>query len=153
MMKGRLQLRPGKAAITLIVLLCIALLSGVSSHAAGDLVVTFIDVGQGDSILIESPSGHKALIDGGGRQENASSRLIKKEDPVGKSIIVPFLRKKGINELDLVILTHPHDDHVAGLPYVLEKIKVDMVLDSGQPHTSRGYYRFLKLIEIGRAHV
>ena len=147
MMKGRLQLRPGKAAITLIVLLCIALLSGVSSHAAGDLVVTFIDVGQGDSILIESPSGHKALIDGGGRQENASSRLIKKEDPVGKSIIVPFLRKKGINELDLVILTHPHDDHVAGLPYVLEKIKVDMVLDSGQPHTSRGYYRFLKLIE------
>ena len=147
MLKGRLKVRPGKAAIFLFLLLCIALLSGISSHAAGDLVVTFIDVGQGDSVLIESPSGHKALIDGGGRQENASSRLIKKEDPVGKSIIVPFLRKKGINELDLVILTHPHDDHVAGLPYVLEKIKVDMVLDSGQPHTSRGYYRFLKLIE------
>jgi competence protein ComEC len=146
-MKGRLKVRLGKAAIFLFLLLCIALLSGVTSHAAGDLVVTFIDVGQGDSILIESPSGHKALIDGGGRQESSSSISIKKEDPVGKSIIVPLLRKKGINKLDLLILTHPHDDHVAGLPYVLEKIKVDMVLDSGQPHTSRGYYRFLKLIE------
>jgi len=146
-MRGRLKIDPCKAAAVILALLCIALLSWGSSHAAGDLVVTFIDVGQGDSILIESPSGQKALIDGGGRQETVSSRSIKKEDPVGKSIIVPFLRKKGIGKLDLVILTHPHDDHVAGLPYVLEKIKVDMVLDSGQPHTSRGYYRFLKLIE------
>jgi competence protein ComEC len=146
MMKGRLKMRIGKAAILLLLLLCTALLSGVSSHAAGDLVVSFIDVGQGDSILIEAPSGQKALIDGGGRQENASSKSLNKEDPVGRSIVVPFLRKKGINKLDLVVLTHPHDDHVAGLPYVLEKIKAKMVMDSGQPQISRGYSRFLKLI-------
>jgi beta-lactamase superfamily II metal-dependent hydrolase len=45
-----------------------------------------------------------------------------------------------------VILTHPHDDHVGGLPYLLEKIKVDRVLDSGQPHPSRSYQHFLQLI-------
>jgi competence protein ComEC len=146
-MKGRLQIKFNKASLLIVLVLAGILFAWSPSIAANDLIVTFIDVGQGDSILIESPSGKKALIDGGGRQENVSSSSIKKEDPVGKSIIVPFLRKKGINELDLVILTHPHDDHVAGLPYVLEKIKVDMVLDIGQPHTSRGCYRFLKLIE------
>jgi len=146
-MKGRLKVKLNKAALLIVLVLAGIVLAWHPSTAANDLIVTFIDVGQGDSILIESPSGNKTLIDGGGRQESMSSKAIKKEDPVGRSIIVPFLRKKGINELDLVILTHPHDDHVAGLPYVLEKIKVDMILDSGQPHTSRGYYRFLKLIE------
>ena len=60
---------------------------------------------------------------------------------------MPFLRKKGINELNLVVLTHPHDDHVGGLSYILEKIRIGMVLDSGQPHTSSGYQRFLRTIE------
>ncbi|MFH1710472.1 MAG: DNA internalization-related competence protein ComEC/Rec2 [bacterium] len=146
MIKGRVQIKFNKAVLLVFILLLIGFFRG-TSIAANDLTITFIDVGQGDAILIESPSGKKALIDGGGRQENLSSKGTDKEDPTGKTIIVPFLRKKGINELDLVILTHPHDDHVAGLPYVLEKIKVDMVLDSGQPHTSRGYSRFLKLIE------
>jgi competence protein ComEC len=149
MMRGRsnVRLKINKAIILIVFLLFAVLFSWNYSHAAGDLTVTFIDVGQGDSILIESPSGRKALIDGGGRQEINSSKAISKEDPTGRSIIVPFLRKKGINELDLLILTHPHDDHVGGLPYVLEKIKVDQVLDSGQPHTSRGYYRFLRAIQ------
>ena len=115
------------------------------SNAAQDLTVTAIDVGQGDSILIEGPSGHKVLIDGGGRQEGSSS-LSSKEDQIGRSIVVPFLRKKGINELDILILTHPHEDHVGGLPYVLESVKVDHVLDSGQAHPSRSYQHFLELI-------
>ncbi len=115
------------------------------SNAAQDLTVTAIDVGQGDSILIESPSGRKVLIDGGGRQEGSVSD-VSKDDQIGRSIVVPFLRKQGINELDLLILTHPHEDHVGGLPYVLENIKVDHVLDSGQTHPSRSYQHFLELI-------
>jgi competence protein ComEC len=149
MIRGRLNIRLKtiKAAILVILLLFAVPFFWNYSHAAGDLTVTFIDVGQGDSMLIEPPSGRKVLIDGGGRQENSSLKAIGKEDPAGRSIIVPFLRKKGINELDLVILTHPHDDHVGGLPYVLEKIKIGQVLDIGQSQTSRGYYRFLKLIK------
>jgi competence protein ComEC len=137
-----------KIRLNLIILFAVLIIGSFGfSHAASDLTITFIDVGQGDSILVESPSGQKMLIDGGGKQENRESKIENREDTVGRSIVVPFLRKKGINELNLIVLTHPHDDHVAGLPYVLEKIKVDMVLDSGQPHTSRAYYRFLKLIE------
>lgn len=152
MMRGRLNIRSKtiKTAVLVLLLLFAVPFFWNYSHAAGDLTVTFIDVGQGDSMLIESPSGRKVLIDGGGRQENSSSTAITKEDPTGRSIVVPFLRKKGINELDLLILTHPHDDHVGGLPYVLEKIKVDRVLDSGQAQTSRGYTHFLQLIESKR---
>ncbi len=101
------------------------------TFAQKDLTMTMFDVGQGDSILFEMPNGAKVLIDGGDSKHN----------------IVPFLQKKGINELNMVILTHPHDDHVGGLVKVLEKIKVDEVFDIGYPHTSKYYYRFLRLIE------
>jgi competence protein ComEC len=148
-MRGRINIRfkINKAVLLAGVLLFLAVFSWEHSQAASDLTVTAIDVGQGDSILIESSSGRNVLIDGGGKQEIGGSKLPSKEDMTGRSIVVPFLRKKGINELDLVVLTHPHDDHVGGLPYVLEKMKVDMVLDSGQAHTSRGYIKFLRLIE------
>jgi competence protein ComEC len=148
MLKGRMKFRfkTSKAILLVVVLILISIFTLGHSQAAGDLTVTCVDVGQGDSILIESPSGKKVLIDGGGRQEGSVSDP-DRDDMTGRSIVVPFLRKKGINELDLVVLTHPHEDHVGGLPYVLDKLKVDMVLESGQTHTSRSYYRFLKLIE------
>jgi competence protein ComEC len=146
-MKGRINIKfkTSKTILLLAFLLFIAVFSWGHSQAAGELTVSFIDVGQGDSALIETPYGKRVLIDGGGKQESQGSNM-NKEDMTGRSIVVPFLRKKGINELDMVILTHPHDDHVGGLPYVLDKLKVDMVLDSGQAQTSRGYYRFLQFI-------
>jgi competence protein ComEC len=60
--------------------------------------------------------------------------------------VVPYLRRKGIQKLDLVVLTHAHEDHVGGLPAVLEKIKVDSVLDTGYIYESKTYRRFLDLI-------
>ena len=153
MLKSKVIIRLDRLAIPCAAIALLLLCSLGSSFAQSKLLtVTFLDVGQGDSILIESPSGRTALIDGGGRAYTG------KEDPAGRSIVVPFLRKHGINNLDLVVLTHPHDDHVGGLSYVLEKIKVNQVIDSGQPHTSPGFKRFLKVIEakhipykIGRA--
>ena len=97
-----------------------------------ELRVSVLDVGQGDSILVEAPSGKKLLIDGG-------------EGRKGKGAL-PILSRKGINKLDMVILTHPHDDHVGGLPAVLKNVKVDEVLDSGQPHPSKAYIQFLSLV-------
>jgi len=99
-----------------------------------ELNITVIDVGQGDSIFISTPSDKKILIDGGNGY-------------AGRCVVLPFLRKSGVNKLDVVILTHPHSDHVGGFKEILSQIKVDLVLDSGQAHTSNYYMNFLKLIE------
>ena len=123
----------------LVVLLVFILFTGILGASAGsDLVVTVLDVGQGDSILVESPSGKKMLVDGGDRAGKVD---------MGKRVVVPFLRKKGISYLDIVVLTHPHSDHLGGLIYVLENIKAGMVLDPAIPHTSYLYQKFLSLIK------
>ncbi len=65
-----------------------------------DLRITFIDVGQGDAALVETPGGHTLLIDGGGSFDGSF-------DP-GERVIEPLLRARGIDRLDLVALSHPH---------------------------------------------
>jgi competence protein ComEC len=105
-----------------------------------ELTVTFLDVGQGDCALIETAGGQKILIDGGGTDRQAQ------EDAVGAKTVVPFLHRRGINRLDLVILTHPHNDHVGGLNPVLARIKVDRVIDNGAVYDSAAYRRFKSLI-------
>ncbi len=136
--KATLKFDRNKLALVCLVFLSIFVWHSATSGMGGlpgkILEVTVIDVGQGDSILIETPSGKKVLIDGG-------------EEYAGKKIVVPFLRRKGVNRLDMVILTHPHSDHVGGLPEVLKAFKVESVLDAGIPHTSSYYKNFLKLIE------
>lgn len=102
-----------------------------------NLKIFVIDVGQGDSIFILTPSGKKMLIDGGDKYG-------------GKFGAVPFLKKNGINHLDIVVPSHPHADHAGGLPEVLKTFKVDTVLDSGQAHTPNFYKNFLALIEKNR---
>jgi competence protein ComEC len=109
------------------------------------LVVTALDVGQGDAILIQSPGGRTMLVDGGG--EIAAGRG---GWDVGRMRVVPALRRAGVRRLDAVMLTHPHEDHVGGLPAVLENFPVGLVLDPGIPHPSPSYTRLLQLVEAGR---
>lgn len=107
------------------------------TEARGGLSITVLDVGQGDSIFIECPSGKKLLVDGGERK-------------AGERVVIPFLRRKGVRHIDCVILTHAHEDHVGGLPAVLEEVGVGSVLDSGYVYGSRTYQRFLSLIRKNR---
>jgi len=81
----------------------------------GTLEIVFIDVGQGDSILIKSPQGRFILVDGGGSQFYS----------VGEMKLLPYLRHRGINHLDLVINTHPDSDHLLGLTEIMDRVKVD----------------------------
>lgn len=121
----------------------------VSAAPLGDkqLTVTFIDVGQGDSALIETPGGKKILIDGGGIDgRKTMDEGQETQDAIGEKVLVPFLHRKGINHLDLVILTHPHADHLGGLIPVLKEIPVAEVLDSGQTYNSQAYRRFKELV-------
>lgn len=97
------------------------------------LSVTFLDVGQGDCIFIRSPDGRTALIDGG-------------EDEAGPRVLA-YLRKQGVNRLDLLILTHPHSDHAGGLTAVAREMAIGRVLDPGWTHTSEVYRRFLLVLQ------
>lgn len=104
----------------------------VSESGADLLTVTFIDVGQGDSILIETPSGKTMLVDGGER--GAGDKVVR------------ALREKGIERVNVMVSTHPHADHIGGLIKVLEKLPVDSVYDSAKPHSSKTYEDYLTLI-------
>ena len=109
------------------------------SDADPTLRVTFLDVGQGDSAVIEGPTGKVAIIDGGGRP-GTDERL--GADP-GSRIVVPFLRSRGISTVDLLVATHPDDDHIQGLNAVAERLDVRAALDCGYPAPSAPYARLL----------
>jgi competence protein ComEC len=91
--------------------------------------VTFLDVGQGDGAVIETPSGRVVVIDGGGAPGTDER---EGRDP-GSRIVVPFLRARGVSTVDLLVLTHPDDDHVQGLVSVVQRLHVMAALDSGFP--------------------
>ena len=134
--------RVGAASATI---LAMAVWYATVSAAPSVLTVTVLDVGQGDAILIQSPSGRSALIDGGGELGAQRSGW-----DVGRMRVVPALRRAGIRRLDVVMLSHPHEDHVGGLPAVVENFPVGLVLDPGVPHPSPSYMRFLRLIEASK---
>lgn len=101
-------------------------------QAASDLEVAFLDVGQGDAILIKTPFGQSILIDGG-----SDNTVIKR-----LSENLAWWDKK----IDLMILTHPHDDHVSGLIDVIKRYKVEKILYTGVVHNSPDYLIWLELI-------
>jgi len=100
------------------------------------LTVTFLDVRQGDSALIQTPGGKTILIDAGGGGYDVGSR-----------VVAPFLRNNGIRTLDILVMTHPHQDHIGGVAGVLGSVGARIVLDSGVSHPSPVYERALRLIK------
>jgi mRNA degradation ribonuclease J1/J2 len=79
-----------------------------------DLRITFIDVGQADAILIQTPRGHAIMIDTGGRlEQKESGDGASAAESVGEKVVVPFLVRQGIHHVDAILLTHPHGDHKA----------------------------------------
>lgn len=127
-----------KKAALIVVSVALLLIIIQVFYPADNLKVNFINVGEGDCILIEAPNKINILIDGGGTPQSNFD--------VGSKIVIPYLRRKGINEIDLLILTHPHLDHLEGLLPVLKELKVKMVLDSGLACDSSEYKEFISLI-------
>ncbi len=84
------------------------------------LQVRFFDVGQGDAALVSTPAGVHILVDGGPDEE----------------LVATDLAALGVKRLDVVIATHPHADHIIGLPSVLGRVPVGLVLEPGCPDTS-----------------
>ncbi len=89
----------------------------VPSHPylrAGEMEMTTIDVGQGDSILLVTPEGRALLIDAGGIPEWMHSDF-----DLGEQVVSSYLWNRGIDHLDVVAITHPHADHLGGMPAVM----------------------------------
>lgn len=95
----------------------------------GILTVAFLDIGQGDAIYIEAPNGNQVLIDGGGNK-TVLAKLAE---------VMPLYDRS----IDVVIGTHPDQDHIGGLPFVLEQYEVTVVLDPGVEKESGTYEALL----------
>lgn len=102
------------------------------------LKIYFIDVGQGDSCLICSPTGKKILIDGGG------SRDSEKYD-VGEKVLVPYLLDRRIKTLDYILMSHFDADHAQGLESVIKNLKVKTIIISKQASICSEYEKIIKL--------
>ncbi|SDC30714.1 competence protein ComEC [Paenibacillus sp. CF095] len=115
---------------------------------AGTGIVQFLDIGQGDSTLITTPEGKHILVDGGGTVSfgNTEQSWKTRRDPyeVGAKVVVPLLKKRGIHQLDAVIVTHADQDHAGGLQAVLEQIPVKRFMFNG---TTSGKDNFDKLLD------
>ncbi|MBY7142738.1 MBL fold metallo-hydrolase [Virgibacillus sp. NKC19-3] len=104
----------------------------IHSESQQDMQVHFIDVGQGDSMFIQTPSDKTILIDGG--------------PPESGKKVVSYLEDHQIDEIDLIIATHPDIDHIGGLPYVMENIDVGQILDSGKLYSTKTYAKYVNQI-------
>jgi beta-lactamase superfamily II metal-dependent hydrolase len=103
-----------------------------TTSAAENLTAHFIDVGQGDCILLQF-NDKSILIDGGPAETGPR--------------VEEYLRRQNVTSLDLLILTHPHDDHIGGLIAVLEDFPVKQAMDNGENDSSLIYKRFRSLME------
>lgn len=115
------------------VLLLILFIGLLTSTGASYLEVHFIDVGQGDSILIQHQNVN-VLIDGGDRFAWVAD------------ILISYLHEQEIETVNAIVSTHPHADHIGGLPAIINNFEVKAIYDSGKVHTTTTYENYLQLI-------
>jgi beta-lactamase superfamily II metal-dependent hydrolase len=127
-MQRRVKILIFSAAATALLSLCLFLFF---YHPQKLLEVDFLNVGQGDAELIKTPYGQTILIDGG-----PDNKVLAE---LGRNL--PWLDRK----IDLVINTHPHDDHVSGLIDVLKKYQVERILMTGAMNNAPPFEEFLKV--------
>ena len=98
------------------------------SWSRGKLELTVLDVGQGDSLLVISPRGKTMLIDAGGTFGGFSGHEEHNGPDPGEDAVSPYLWSRGIQKLDIVALTHAHQDHIGGLTAVLQNFRVGTLM-------------------------
>jgi competence protein ComEC len=114
------------AALFVVVVAGMAVIAGMREPPG--LRITFLPVGQGDGAVVELPDGHVFVVDGGGRvpvqpglDEAARAEVLAEP---GTRVVVPYLQRRGIERVDVVVLSHPHPDHAGGLRAVVDAVPV-----------------------------
>jgi competence protein ComEC len=124
--------RPGrliKASLAGLLLALTVMIAGLSARPDGQVHITVLDVGQGDAILVEGDRGGRLLIDGGPDPD----RLIVELD----ARIPPWDRR-----IDVLILSHPHEDHAGGLPRLVQSYRVGRIFEPGMVGPGPAYHAF-----------
>ena len=101
------------------------------SLAAEALEIHFIDVGQADAVLIQTEEGHAALYDGGLDDDRA----------------LGYLERIGVENINVLIASHNHADHIGGFPAIIERYEPPYYMDNDVEHTTRAYERVLDALE------
>ncbi len=104
---------------------------GPGPPPSGSLSVSFIDVGQGDGVLVQA-GGESYLIDAGRPEEGPN--------------VVDFLRSRGVDSLDGIVVSNPDADHIGGFLDVFDAFSVETVFVSGDPNTTLTYNTFLRAV-------
>lgn len=119
--------------MSVILLAGFVFMPSVSSAATPTMKVHFINVGQGDATYIKMPGGEDILIDGG-RQGQGDK-------------IIAYLKKQKVDDIEIMIATHPDADHIGALDEVLKAYKVESVYAPKVSHTTDAYKNFLKAVK------
>ena len=117
-----------RASIAALLMFCAGIWAGLlGDRSKPALEALFLDVGQGDAALIRFPNGKHLAVDLGPRDDYRDA---------GSSVIVPHLEWWGVRRLDAVVVTHPHADHLGGLPSVLRNTPVSRLVTAGDSYDS-----------------
>lgn len=131
----------------IISIILIVILSSVTifSLISNKIKINFIDVGQGDCTLIETIQKKHILIDGGGSEFG--------DYDVGEKILLPYLLDRRITKIDYLLISHFDSDHIGGLFYVMDNIKVENVIISKQGEQSSNFIKFADIVEKNKINV
>jgi competence protein ComEC len=117
---------------------CAAFMLIPATPLDGGLEIAFLDVGQGDAVAIRTPAGRWLLVDAGPVEDRFDA---------GEKRVLPFLRSRGADGVEAMILTHPHADHVGGAGAVLRGMRVGRVVEPGLPFGTPLYRDLLRTVD------
>ena len=120
-----------------IILISIILTNTISNKIFQEIKIYFVDVGQGDSTLIQTIEGKNILIDGGGSEFGSFD--------VGESILLPYLLDRRITTIDYLMISHFDSDHIGGVFAILENLEVKNIIISKQGETSENLKKFYEI--------